>query len=398
LSTVTNNGLLVKSAGAGTSVVDATYLGSGQVAVKSGTLALPDNQLVGGAVSPGSTLATGRCDGTAACQASTDPAVDTMSLSLTVPGTNGVPAGVQLQELAPVGAADPLAIGNEVLAHADQLVPDAAHPATITLRLSQPEVMATPLAEVQVVHTTDAGQEYVLPDCAGAALPLGINACIVRPVTRDAKNTNITVLTTQTSRWHARRDLPHENTGAPTVPQSVSVAEAAPFDGSAFKVTWAAPASEGAGPVSGYRVHVDGKLVASPGGTSAVVTNPGPGNHAIEVSAVNAAGTSGRVLVGVSVKAIARPRKVTGKTGKAGGKLTAGVTWKPPAEAGGLAIKGYVVAVYRAGHKIGSYKAKAGAHSLQVKLPKGSYTFKVRARNLAKAGPWSKPTDPVRAR
>ena len=41
LSVLTNNGLLRKTAGTGTSVVDATYAGSGQVAVQSGTLALP---------------------------------------------------------------------------------------------------------------------------------------------------------------------------------------------------------------------------------------------------------------------------------------------------------------------------------------------------------------------
>ena len=66
LSVLTNNGLLTKTAGAGTSVVDATYAGSGQAAVLSGTLALPDNQQVGASVSPGTTLATGRCEGVGA--------------------------------------------------------------------------------------------------------------------------------------------------------------------------------------------------------------------------------------------------------------------------------------------------------------------------------------------
>ena len=63
LSLLTNNGLLTKTAGAGTSVVDATYAGSGQAAVLSGTLALPDNQQVRASVSPGTSLATGRCEG-----------------------------------------------------------------------------------------------------------------------------------------------------------------------------------------------------------------------------------------------------------------------------------------------------------------------------------------------
>ena len=65
-SVLTNNGLLTKTAGSGTSVVDATYAGSGQASVLSGTLALPDNQQVGASVSPGTTLATGRCEGVGA--------------------------------------------------------------------------------------------------------------------------------------------------------------------------------------------------------------------------------------------------------------------------------------------------------------------------------------------
>ena len=44
-----------------------------------------------------------------------------------------------------------------MLAHADNL--SAAQPARIDLRFSQADVMATPLDEVQVVHTPDAGAQ-----------------------------------------------------------------------------------------------------------------------------------------------------------------------------------------------------------------------------------------------
>ena len=164
---LTNNGVLRKSGGTGTSVVDAAYSGSGQVVVQTGTLALPDGGLVGAVVSPGSALATGRCAGPSTgstCQPTQDPTADPMSVNLTVPGANGSATAVQVQELGPVGAGvDPNGVGNEVLAHADNLVADSAHPATITLRYSQADVMGTPLDEVQVVHTTDDLQQVLLP-------------------------------------------------------------------------------------------------------------------------------------------------------------------------------------------------------------------------------------------
>ena len=101
--------------------------------MQSGTLALPDDQQIGASVAPGTALATGRCDGAGAgCQATTDPAKDAMSVAFTVPGTNGGAASVQLQELPPVSTAiDPERIGNEVIAHADNLTSGVADPATI---------------------------------------------------------------------------------------------------------------------------------------------------------------------------------------------------------------------------------------------------------------------------
>ena len=64
---------------------------------------------------------------------------------------------------------DSRAIGNEVFAHADQLAADPANPATLTLRFSQADVMATPLAEVQVGAHQRRGRDGARPPTASAA-------------------------------------------------------------------------------------------------------------------------------------------------------------------------------------------------------------------------------------
>jgi hypothetical protein len=399
---LTNNGVLRKSGGTGTSVVDAAYSGSGQVVVQTGTLALPDGGLVGAVVSPGSALATGRCAGASTgstCQPTQDPAADPMSVNLTVPGANGSATAVQVQELGPVGAGvDPNGVGNEVLAHADNLVADSAHPATITLRYSQADVMGTPLDEVQVVHTTDDLQQVLLPDCVNGALPGGLWSCVQRPVTRNGQNTFVTVLTTQTSRWRVRRSLPVANQGAPTAPRAVTVKEAKPFDGSVLNVSWTVPASSGAGAVAAYRVFVDGKLKASPAGTSAMVKNAGPGKHTIKVAAVNAAGTSPTGSDAIKLAALSKPRKVEAQRGKAGAPSTVTLEWKAPADAGGFILKKYEVAIFKGDRKVDTEKLSAKKRKVVLTLSGGQYTFRVRAKNSDRWGPWSKPSDPVRPR
>ena len=370
---LTNNGVLRKSGGTGTSVVDAAYSGSGQVVVQTGTLALPDGGLVGAVVSPGSALATGRCAGPSTgstCQPTQDPTADPMSVNLTVPGANGSATAVQVQELGPVGAGvDPNGVGNEVLAHADNLVADTAHPATITLRYSQADVMGTPLDEVQVVHTTDDLQQVLLPELRQrrpAQRALELRASGRSRAT--SQNTFVTVLTTQTSRWRVRRSLPVANQGAPTAPRAVTVKEAKPFDGSVLNVSWTAPASSGAGAVAAYRVFVDGKLKASPAGTSATVKNAGPGKHTIKVAAVNAAGTSATGADTIKLAALSKPRKVEAERGKAGAPSTVTLEWKAPADAGGFTLKKYEVAIFKGepqgGHREAErQEAQGGPHA-----------------------------------
>jgi hypothetical protein len=236
----------------------------------------------------------------------------------------------------------------------------------------------------------------------GGAIPTGAPACLLS-VTRDAQNTFIQVLTTQTSRWRVRKgpavEPPKPPPGVPAVPQEVTVDKAPPFDGSAYEVSWSAPAANGGASVTSYRVSLDGKQVPTSSATSALLKSPGPGKHSVSVAAVNSAGTGPAATVSVSVADISKPRKVKDVRGAPGGKLTAGVSWKPPANAGGFAITGYKIAVFKAdGTKVDTVVVKASKRKYLLKLKPGRYFLKVRARNSDRWGPWSKPTDLVRPR
>ena len=250
LGSFVNGGLLLKSSGTQASVVDAAYAqtGTGSVTVAAGTdLALPGTSFVAGSVAAGATLGTAACgtSATAVCSGSQSPAVDVMSVTFEVPASNPGNAQVQLQELTePPDTTDSRAIGNDVFAHAEQLQPAPGDFATIRLRYSQPDVMATPLDQVQVAHINDAGVMTRIPDCVGAAtLPPGAPYCVVRPVTRDAQNTFVTVLTTLTSRWRLRRTAPGEtfDQTPPAAPAGLTAGRAAPGDGSVVHLAWTAP-------------------------------------------------------------------------------------------------------------------------------------------------------------
>jgi hypothetical protein len=398
-----NGGLIAKTGGAGAaSIVDAAYTQTPTGAVSVDcctTLAFAGGQVVSGDVDPNMSLGTGVCGpGTlAVCNGSQDPAVDPSSVVLQLSGNAGNTSPVQVQELAlPAATTDSRAIGNEVYAHADGLSTDRTQPATITLRFSQADVMSTPLSEVQVGHISDTGLMTKTPDCVGQDLPAGSNYCVVRPVTRNAQNTFVTVKTIETSRWRLRRTGPTENFDqtAPSAPQSPSATNAPPGDGSVLRLSWGAPAGDGGAAVSSYRVFLDGQQVATTSGLSADVKNPGLGAHTLEVAAVNIVGASGKVGATITVKKLSKPRGVKALQGAKGGKLTAGVKWKAPASSGGLQIKAYqVVVLNKAGKVVQKKKVSASKHKLLLKLPSGKYRFKVRAKNLDKYGPFSKPTD-----
>ena len=101
----------------------------------------------------------------------------------------------------------------------------------------------------------------------------------------------------------------------------------------------------------------------------------------------------------ITLDKLSKPRKVTALKGAAGGKRTAGAKWKAPADAGGFAITGYKIAVFKKnGNKVDTKIVKPSKLKFLFKLKAGRYFFKVRARNTDRWGPWSKPTDVVRPR
>jgi hypothetical protein len=405
VSTLTVNGLLTKTSGSTTSVIDATYVQgpTGSVSVACcATLAVNGPQGIHGAVSPNMSLGTGACGpGTVTvCAGSENPLVDPSSVTLQVSSANGNPAQVAVQELSlPPATEDSRALGQDIYAHADGLIQDKTKPATITLRFSQADVMSTPLNEVQVGHISDAGVMLQTPDCNGPDLPAGANYCIVRPVTRTAQNTFVTIKTIETSRWRLRRTAPGENFAqtAPSVPQSFA---AKPGDGSVVRLSWAAPANDGGAAVSSYNVLLDGKQVATSTGLSAAVANADVGAHTFEVVAVNTIGAGSKVGASLTLKKLSKPRGAKALRGAKGGKKTAGLKWKAPASAGGLQLKAYQVVVVNAhGKVVAKKKVRATKHRLMITFKTGgTYRFKVRAKNLDKYGPFSAWTSYVKPR
>jgi hypothetical protein len=409
---VTNRGEIGKFVGGTTSVVDADYrqLDAGRVQVACcSTLAIAGTNIIGGAVAPHHGLATGACglNQVTICAGSADPAVDPMSLKIFMPENQGGVA--EVQELGnPAPTVDSRAVGNEVLANIDNFVGDPSDPAILTLRYSQADVMAAPLDELYVAHVDDVtGAMTKVPDCDAGAIPTGEAYCLDRSLLgRNSSNTSFRVLTTRTSRWHIRRVLAGEtfDQTAPSVPTGLKASLAAPGDGSGVKLIWTGPADDGGAAPSSYKIFRDGVLAktTSTGATSTVVKNNGPGKHTFKVQAVNIVGPSPRsTAAAVTIsKTFSAPRKVVSLRGAAGGALTAGAKWTPPASSGGYAITRYKVAAFTtSGRMVASITVKGGARKAFLTLKKGRYVFKVRALNFAKKwSPWSRPSTAVSPR
>ena len=403
------HGLLAKDQGSGTSVIDAAYAQAPSAVIKvncCGTLALPDATAVGAQVVQGMAFATAACGAgaTSVCQGSVNPAVDPMSVSLMIPGANPQASGVALQERGTPtdrrlqddrqrgvrprrpadaqrgqsGDPDPALLAGRRDEHTAGGGPGCAHrrrrPPDPDPGLHQRD----PARRVRVVHRAAGGAhqpEHHRHRAHDPDLPLA-------PAPQQARR--------------ARRP-----DGAVGAPGRIGQARR-PFDGSVVRLAWSPPANDGGAAVTSYRVYLDNKLVATTGGTTVDVKNAGKGTHTLAVSAVNLLGEGVRASSPITLAPLSKPRKVKDLRGSKGGKLTAGVKWKAPAASGGLEISGYqVVVVKKNGVKVKlSKKGRVGAsvHKLIVKLPKGKYRFKVRARNGDGAGPWSKWTDLVRPR
>ena len=185
LGRLINNGTLSKTGGGSTSIVEADYVqgASGQVTVDCcAVLAFAGHHLF--------RVRCPRAGAWALAAAARDvrdlqrldnPAIDVMSVKLSIPSANPQAASVA----AP--GADPAAADHGLPGHRQRgLRPRRpagrrpANPATIMLRFSQADVMATPLSEVQVGHISDAGVMTKTPDCISGTLPPGAPYCIDR--------------------------------------------------------------------------------------------------------------------------------------------------------------------------------------------------------------------------
>jgi Ca2+-binding RTX toxin-like protein len=197
----------------------------------------------------------------------------------------------------------------------------------------------------------------------------------------------------------------------------------APFIGSvtsgdsAATVQWAAPLNTGSTPITGYRIRVIdartdvqvGQLrIAGPDATSAIVTGLHNGvAYRFQVAAVNKAGESGfsgasaRVVPATTPHAPGAPHA---SAGRAGGAITATVSWQAPGRTGGAAITGYVVWALRVSATgrvlsttVQEVKA-ASPHSVTMSLVRGSYRFTVQAMNRLGVSPQSGRSNKVVAR
>ena len=173
------------------------------------------------------------------------------------------------------------AIGNEVLAHADNLTAGQAARDRPAVLPGRRDGHAARTRSRSCTRRTPAA-EVLLPDCVNGALPAGLFSCVVRPATRTADNTFVSVLTTTTSRWRLRRGPPVANQGAADGTPGAHGQGGCPVRRlrPARSAGRRRPPS-GAGPVAAYRVSLDGAVVSSPAGTSVVVKDPGPGAHTI---------------------------------------------------------------------------------------------------------------------
>jgi cellulose 1,4-beta-cellobiosidase len=185
--------------------------------------------------------------------------------------------------------------------------------------------------------------------------------------------------------------------GNPTVPQPPTIVSATPGNGS-VTVKWAAPASDGGSPITGYKLtSSDGKTCTTTGYTTLACQISGLTNgtsYTFTVQAINAFGTSAASAPSAAVTPAASPGAPTGVTATAGaGQAT--VTWTAPASNGGSPITGYSVS--SSPWSMGCTVSGATATSCVVSGLTGgtTYTFTVYAINAIGASPASAPSNAV---
>ncbi len=221
LSRFVNAGRLVKTAGAGTSVISATYsvVGAGQLQVNAGTLLLPDGVTKTAQVAAGRSYGTGTCAdfGVYACQPVTEPGVDLQNATFQVPASDTNGARIQVTEVAggPAGR-----IGSTVQLHNTGLAATPGAPAVFTLRYDSSILGGRGWSQVEILRRADGATAFLpVPACTSQGTPpTGQVACVDRRglpgSSRDELDQGdppgapvdavMVVRTTGTSRWVGR--------------------------------------------------------------------------------------------------------------------------------------------------------------------------------------------------
>ena len=160
--------------------------------------------------------------------------------------------------------------------------------------------------------------------------------------------------------------------------------------------------------LDGSNVQVGALRLAAAGATNLGVSGLVNGTrYKFQVRARNALGVSAWSALSNTVIPMTTPgAPVIGvaSSGVAGGSVNATARWTPPASSGGAAIRGYVVTALRLSatgavlRQTTSALQSAGARSITMTLPSGSYRFVVQARNVMGLGATSARSGLVAAR
>lgn len=211
LTTVSNGGLIRKSAGTGSSIIDATYtkVGTGAVRVDSGTLALPSGVVQRATVGSSDTYGLGACDTkTYGCA----PVADTTAPqggALTVPASDATGASVLL---ALDGPGPSGTIGQEMHATATGLTVTTVDPAILQLRYDASILGGKTVSTITVQRQPEGGTIYTtVPACTSTGEPpTGSVSCVDRRGLATSSrmlpdgDALMVVRTTGFSRWVAR--------------------------------------------------------------------------------------------------------------------------------------------------------------------------------------------------
>ena len=195
-ATFVNEGRIVKRDSDGTSRIDGTYLGDGQVVAKSGHVIHAVLVASGG----------GGCDDPVSC-GGTPTAQVPQTASVELPITDLDEATVKIDPLE--GESVPGAIGVPMKVHATGLQATFADPVVIELRydstLFTSATQPPDPTKLVVGHADGPDATYAdVPACAGRDIPLGAFACLdVGASHTEGKDLVLVIRTVDTSRWIA---------------------------------------------------------------------------------------------------------------------------------------------------------------------------------------------------